>query len=64
VQTLLLGGSRDSVAPFSAQKIERWNNPYLQYKTLDADHFEPYFEPCLSVNLGYQLAFLRQLLVE
>lgn len=64
VQTLLLGGSRDSVAPFSAQKIERWNNPYLQYKTLDADHFEPYFEPCLSVNLGYQLAFLRQLLAE
>jgi pimeloyl-ACP methyl ester carboxylesterase len=64
VQTLLLGGSRDSVAPFTAQKIERWNNPYLQYKTLDADHFEPYFEPCLSVNLGYQLAFLRQLLAE
>jgi pimeloyl-ACP methyl ester carboxylesterase len=61
VQTLLLGGSRDSVAPFSAQKIERWNNPYLQYKTLDADHFEPYFEPCLRENLAYQLEFLKAL---
>ena len=62
VPTLLIGGMRDSVAPFSAQKIDRWNNPYLQYKTLDADHFEPYFEPALSVNLRYQLEFLNSLI--
>lgn len=62
VPTLILGGTRDSVAPFSAAKIDRWNNAYLQYKTLDADHFEPYFEPCLSVNLAYQLAFLKELM--
>lgn len=63
VQTLLIGGTRDSVAPFTAHKIDRWQNPYLQYKTLDADHFEPYFEPCLSQNLAYQLDFLKQLIV-
>jgi pimeloyl-ACP methyl ester carboxylesterase len=62
VPTLLIGGTRDSVAPFSAQKIDRWQNPYLQYQTLDADHFEPYFEPQLSVNLRYQLDFLGGLI--
>lgn len=61
VPTLIVGATRDSVAPFDAAKIDRMRNPYLRYEVLDADHFEPYFEPALSVNLGYQLAFLRQL---
>lgn len=60
IPTLIVGATRDSVAPFDSAKIDRMRNPYLRYEVLDADHFEPYFEPALSVNLGYQLAFLRQ----
>jgi len=36
-------------------------NPKIQMKTLDATHFEPYFEPALSVNRGYQREFLNSL---
>jgi hypothetical protein len=36
--------------------------PNVTIETLDANHFEPYFEPTLTQNLGYQTAFLERLL--
>ena len=61
VPMLLIGATRDSVAPFTPKDIESLNNSNLQIRTLDANHFEPYAEPALSQNLAYQLAFLETL---
>ncbi|CUS41240.1 alpha/beta hydrolase fold [hydrothermal vent metagenome] len=61
IPTLLIGASRDSVAPFNRTNIENRNKDYVQTKMIDANHFEPYFEPVLSQNLQYQLEFLHSL---
>lgn len=62
IPTLLVGASRDSVAPFVTDTINKINNPHIQTELLDANHFEPYFEPALSQNLSYQLNFLKSLI--
>ena len=59
---LIVGATRDSVAPFVEGRIRALKNPQIKIETLDANHFDPYFEPSLSRNLGYQLAFLEGLL--
>lgn len=61
IPTLLIGATRDTVAPFIEKKIRAVGNPCLKLETLDANHFDPYFEPAFSVNISYQLNFLRQL---
>ncbi len=61
IPLLIVGATRDTVAPFVEERIRALGNPKIQMKTLDANHFEPYFEPALSINLGYQLAFLKGL---
>jgi pimeloyl-ACP methyl ester carboxylesterase len=61
IPLLIVGATRDTVAPFVEERIRVLGNPKIQIKTLDANHFEPYFEPALSINLGYQLAFLNGL---
>jgi len=61
VPTLLIGGSHDSVAPFDEDTIRLINNPCIQTKVLDANHFDPYFEPIFSKNLAYQMSFLNTL---
>lgn len=62
VPTLLIGATQDTVAPYVAEKIAAVNNPYIETFELDANHFDPYFEPCFSPNIAAQLAFLRKLL--
>ena len=62
IPTLIIGGSRDSVAPFNEESIRKVKNPYISVHVLKANHFEPYFEPILSDNLAYQLKFLQSLL--
>lgn len=61
VRTLIVGATSDTVAPFNEQKLRQLHSPYLEIQSLDANHFDPYFEPSLSTNLGYQLAFLKSL---
>lgn len=61
IPILIVGATRDSVAPFVEDKIQRLNNPNIKMEKIDANHFDPYFDPALSKNLGYQLAFLRAL---
>jgi pimeloyl-ACP methyl ester carboxylesterase len=55
VPTLLVKATRDTVAPFTGEI----SNPRITVRVLDANHFEPYFEPVFSMNIGYQLEFLR-----
>jgi pimeloyl-ACP methyl ester carboxylesterase len=61
IPILVVGATRDTVAPFVEDKIRALNNPNIKMEKLDANHFDPYFDPALSTNLGYQLAFLRDL---
>lgn len=61
VPTLLVGATRDTVAPFIEERLRKLAGPQLQIRTLDANHFEPYFEPQLAGNLAWQLEFLGSL---
>jgi uncharacterized protein len=63
VPFLIIGGTRDTVAPFNEDTIRRLKNPYIQVQTIEANHFEPYFEPAFSASIALQLAFLRSLQV-
>lgn len=57
----IIGANGDTVAPFVPAKIKRANNPNLHVITLEADHFDPYFEPVFSTMITHQLAFLKTL---
>ncbi len=61
ISTLLLGASQDSVAPFVESAIRGVNNPNLTIASIDANHFEPYFEPTFSGVIRQQLLFLEGL---
>ena len=62
VPTLIVGGTRDTVAPFIESRIRAVNNACLQVRSIDANHFEPYFEPAFSALIDFELAFLLSLL--
>lgn len=62
IPTLLIGASRDSVAPFNRANVENRNKEFIQTKMINANHFDPYFEPILSENLQHQLKFIHSLL--
>jgi len=62
VPMLIIGATRDTVAPFVAAKIKQVGNQALQVVEVDADHFDPYFEPFFPDVVGRQLAFLESLL--
>lgn len=62
IPTLIIGATQDSVAPFDLEKIKKINNPHIEYQLLNANHFEPYFEPIFQQNIQYQLEFLKKLI--
>lgn len=62
IPTLLIGASRDTVAPFVEKAIRKVDNPHLTLDTLDANHFEPYFEPVFSSLIEKEVRFIRSLL--
>ncbi|KXO82769.1 alpha/beta hydrolase [Acinetobacter venetianus] len=61
IPMLIIGATRDTVAPFVPEKIKSAGNPLLQVIEMDADHFDPYFEPYFPKTVGYQLKFLEQI---
>ena len=61
VPMLIMGATRDTVAPFVAEKISRVNNPLIEVIEMDVDHFDPYFEPYFPDTIRPQLAFLNRL---
>ncbi len=61
IPLLIIGAMRDSVAPFVETPIRALHNRRIRIETLDANHFDPYFEPVLTRNLGFQLDFLKSL---
>lgn len=62
VPMLIVGATRDTVAPFVEDKVRRVANPHLRVIQIDADHFDPYFEPHFPDALKPQLAFLNEVL--
>lgn len=58
---LIVGATRDTVAPFAKDKIKKAHNPMLEVVEMDADHFDPYFDPYFQQTIGYQLDFLNKI---
>ena len=61
IPILVVGATRDTVAPFVEGKIRALDNPNIKIETIDANHFDPYFEPAFSANIAHQMAFLNAL---
>ena len=62
IPTLLVGATQDVIAPFAEHKIQKINNPHVQTRLLEANHFSPYFKPAVDANLAIQVPFLAKLL--
>lgn len=62
VPMLIVGATHDTVAPFVEDKVRKVANPHLSVVQLDADHFDPYFEPYFPDALRPQLGFLNEVL--
>lgn len=56
----IVGATRDTVAPFVEKRIRALGNPRIRIETLDANHFDPYFEPSLSPKSRLSAGFLEQ----
>jgi uncharacterized protein len=57
---LMIGATGDTVAPFVSDKVRRVGNPQVQVIEIDANHFDPYFDPLFPEVLAHQLQFLRR----
>lgn len=62
IPMLIVGATRDTVAPFVEDKVRKVANPHLSVVQIDADHFDPYFEPCFPAALKPQLGFLNKVM--
>ena len=62
VPMLIVGATRDTVAPFVEDKVCKVANSHLSVVQIDADHFDPYFEPCFPDALKPQLGFLNEVM--
>lgn len=60
IPMLMIGATRDTVAPFVSGKVRRVGNPNIEVVEIDANHFDPYFDPLFPQVIARQLAFLRQ----
>lgn len=60
VPMLMIGATRDTVAPFVSDKVRRVGNPNIEVIEIDANHFDPYFAPLFPQVLAAQLKFLRR----
>lgn len=60
IPMLMIGATGDTVAPFVSDKVRRVGNPHVQVVEIDANHFDPYFDPLFPEVLAHQLNFLRR----
>lgn len=60
IPMLMMGATGDTVAPFVSDKVRRVGNPNVQVIEIDANHFDPYFDPLFPEVLAHQLRFLRR----
>ncbi len=60
VPALVIGATKDTVAPFDEKKVRKAVSATTEVHTLEADHFDPYLQPCFSQNITLQLSFLKK----
>lgn len=60
IPMLMIGATGDTVAPFVSDKVKRVGNPNVQVIEVDANHFDPYFDPLFPEMLAHQLKFLHR----
>ncbi len=61
IPTLVIGATRDTVAPFDEAKVKRMSSKSIEIRTIDANHFDPYLEPWFDGNIKLQLDFATKL---
>lgn len=62
IPTLVIGATRDTVAPFDKEKVKRLSSEHVEIKTIDANHFDPYLDHRFEENIAMQLAFAKGLI--
>lgn len=62
IPTLIIGATRDTVAPFNEAKIRQASSDAVEIHTIDANHFDPYLDPWFEENIRRQLEFAIGLL--
>ena len=58
IPALVIGATRDSVAPFDEKKVRSHASATTQVEVINADHFDPYLPPCFDENIALQCRFL------
>lgn len=61
IPTLVIGATRDTVAPFDEAKVKRMSSKSVEIHLIDANHFDPYLEPWFEGNIKIQLDFATKL---
>ncbi|MEX1665439.1 alpha/beta hydrolase [Zhongshania arctica] len=62
IPTLVIGATRDTVAPFDEDKVKRMSSEAIEIRTIDANHFDPYLEPWFEGNIKLQLDFATRII--
>lgn len=58
IPMLMIGATGDTVAPFVSDKVHQVGNPHIEVIEIDANHFDPYFDPLFPEMLALQMKFL------
>ncbi len=61
IPTLIIGATRDSVAPFDENKVRRLSSDSVEIQTIEANHFDPYLDHWFEDNISRQLEFIKRL---
>lgn len=60
IPMLMIGAMGDTVAPFVSDKVRQVGNPHVHVIEVDANHFDPYFDPLFPQMLAHQRQFLNR----
>ena len=58
---LIIGATRDTVAPFDEEKVRKLSSEKVEIQTIDANHFDPYLDHWFEDNIARQLNFIKKL---
>ena len=62
IPMLVIGATRDTVAPFDEKKIKQRVSENVEIHVIDANHFDPYLDPWFENNIRIQLNFATKLI--
>ena len=61
IPTLVIGATRDTVAPFDEHQVRRLSSESVEIQTIDANHFDPYLDHWFEDNIDRQVNFIKRL---